>query len=256
VLTRGRFGRNKPVTKLPDLQKLFHRAAVEVYTLHQAGRRNFELTGDAMYSSHPSIDFTSVKLQYSPNDGVSLYFPEPTDRTSLLQNAQKGPLEKKVPRGSAVKTPQEMLVDEAEELVIEEPQVTAADVTVASISGKPAALVKQTEGKPFDFMSNRPVPRTNAEEAAAQAAEAVAPVVKIEVDTATVASPEIVETVREETLKAAVRSAEREATAARREVRGHVEAAASQNITVLEPVVDVKYRHVPLTDHSLKFAVS
>jgi hypothetical protein len=253
VLTRGRFGRNKPVTKLPDLQKLFHRAAVEVYTLHQAGRRNFELTGDAMYSSHPSIDFTSVKLQYSPNDGVSLCFPEPTDRTSLLQNAQKGPLEKKVPRGSAVKTPQEMLVDEAEELVIEEPQVTAADVTVASTSGKPAALVKQTEGKPFDFMSNRPVPRTNAEEATAQAAEAVAPV---EVGTTTVASPEIVETIREETLEAAVQSAEREATAARKEVRGHVEAAASQNITVLEPVIDVKYRHVPLTDHSLKFAVS
>ena len=144
-----------------------------------------------------------------------------------------------------------VLAEAEEELVVEQPEPPVMDPETPAF--RRAALVKQDAEKRFDFMSNRPVPRTSPVEPIAQPAETVKQfvvaeardkpvVVEAKVDSKPSSSPS--KRADPETLKASTLATKQSGTNSK----------PSERSTVAEP--EAKWRDVPLTDLDMKFAVS
>jgi hypothetical protein len=162
----------------------------------------------------------------------------------------------------------EMLVDGAEDLL--EPVLPSEAGPVmdpATPAYKKAAVVKiDPEKKPFDFMSNRPVPRAKPVEAETvdktESVEAVEEVVEEAPESVTVVSSEVPEPVLAPEKSQPVPSKVRPSAQAllAKKIADHFartrHATRQDNSSPAVPVEEVKWRDVPLTDAAVKFAVS
>jgi hypothetical protein len=180
-----------------------------------------------------------IKLTRAENGDLALAFPQFASPEKFIQILQSAPeMEAFEP------------IEEDEELMEEliEPVVPGAAEPVmdpATPAFKRAAMVKQDEDKkPFDFMSNRPVPRAKPTEA---------PVVEEVVE-------EVVETIAEPVVEEVVEPVVDKATPAE---KPSAPAQEPQNladkvakIRQEAEVDEVKWRHAPIADADVKFAVS
>jgi hypothetical protein len=226
-----------------------------VYALKQAGL-NMDLAAYPKRGEfYPPIDFGSVTLTTSPIEGLSLSFPSPEAQAQLLEMIQETPAEQ-------LKQGEEVLTEEIEELVEERPAEPVKAAEPAPVV-KGGALMKQAEGRAFDFMSNRPVPRSKpaeptpaASETAVERSTPVEPSRHLKFESQAETSRKAIADLRHTILDTRARSAEDTLTSIRNVLRGNVEASGSQSSAVEEPVGETKYRHVPLSDPAIKFAVS
>jgi hypothetical protein len=212
-----------------------------VYTLKAAGKdmdlATYGLRGD--YQESP-VEFSSVKLGTSAENEPVLLYPSPEVQAELLETIQNAKPQEPEP---------EELVDEAEDLAEE---VEAEPEIAEAIKVNSSPVVKKTEGKPFDFMTNRPVKR----EEAAVVEEPTQPVIELDLEAATENLTKEISTIRHAVLEAAAKRSEDAVSELRKTVRGHVTSHASKGITVQEPVNEVPYGRIQLTDPAVKFAVS
>jgi hypothetical protein len=174
-----------------------------------------------------------IRLTRADNGDLALAFPQFASPEKFIQILQSAP-------EMEVIEP----IEEDEELVEEliEPVVPGAAVPgaaqpvmdPATPEFKRAAMVKQDDDKkPFDFMSNRPVPRAKTVET---------PVVEEVVE-------EVVETVVEPVVEPVV-----EKVTLAEEPKNLADKVAK--IRQKTEVDEVKWRHAPITDVDVKFAVS
>lgn len=232
------FGLYPRTTDSDKLRRSFAQAVAEVYTLNEAGF-SMDLAALPNRGVYPRPAWVKkIKLTRAENGDLTLAFPQFGSPEKFIQILQSAP-----------ETEAYDPVEEDEELVEElvEPIVPGAAEPVmdpATPAFKRAAMVKQDEDKkPFDFMSNRPVPRAKSTEA-----PGVEEVVEEVVETA-------VDPVIEEVIQP---------------VAGQVTPAKKPSVVAEEPqnladkvakirqveVDEVKWRHAPIADINIKFAVS
>jgi hypothetical protein len=182
-----------------------------------------------------------IKLTRADNGHLALAFPpsaSPKKFIRILQSAPKMEVVEPIEED-------EELVEELIEPVVPGAAVSGAAQPVmdpATPEFKRAAMVKQDDDKkPFDFMSNRPVPRAKTVET---------PVVEevVEEVVETVVAP-IVKTFVEPVVEPVVEKA----TLAE-EPKNLADKVAK--IRQKTEVDEVKWRHAPITDVDVKFAVS
>ena len=192
-----------------------------------------------------------VKLQQNGAGDFVLAFPNGRSLEALLEEMQRVPDYTPLPEEMDA----ELLAEEGEPL----PEAVEPPPTMdpATPEFKKAALVKDDEEKPkFDFMSNRPVPRTP---------KPAAPVAPVAETVEAIPEPVVVEEVVEEVV------AVPEPTAPKFDFDAALATSASTLSELRQAVLDsaskpasstsasqsaVKWQNVPLTDIDLKFAVS
>jgi hypothetical protein len=242
------FGVNKRITDPVKLRKAFGQAVAEVYTLKQAGLDLdlSKLPNQGVYKRPSWVK--DIKLYNTASGELALAFPEYRSAEQFLKVIQA------VPEWDAFE-PETL---EEDELLVEDvvaPVVPEAVPVMdpATPEFKRAAIVKQDPEKMFDFMSNRPVPRAKPAETPVETAEV--PVVE---EVVQVEEKVLIEPTHEPSSPAPSRHADIESrsqtltdaiTSLREEARLNAENSASQ-------VNEVMWRHVPLTDNAIKFAVS
>ncbi|KAJ4342250.1 hypothetical protein N0V87_001236 [Didymella glomerata] len=245
--TEFNFGVNKRVTDPVKLRKAFGQAVAEVYTLKQAGLDLdlSKLPNQGVYKRPSWVK--DIKLHNTASGELALAFPEYRSAEQFLKVIQA------VPEWDAFE-PETL---EEDELLVEDvvaPVVPEAVPVMdpATPEFKRAAIVKQDPEKMFDFMSNRPVPRAKPAETPVETAEV--PVVE---EVVQVEEKVLVEPTHEPSSPAPSRHADIESrsqtltdaiTSLREEARLNAENSASQ-------VNEVMWRHVPLTDNAIKFAL-
>lgn len=252
-------------TESEKLPVRFHQAVVEVYTLKQAGIQEKNIATHAYsgrYGGHRDA-FNAVQISVDSSGHPVLKYPDPEAQARLLEMIQKQP--------EIEAEEVEDLLDEAEELsegLIKEPTDVQQEV-VPKEKEVPAAkagpLIKQTEGKPFDFMSNRPVPRAKPEEVTvlngkdSPTPEIVQAVIEADIASTTESIDKEVVSMHQKrpTIPAAaVQNSEQAIAAVRKDVRGNLESLPSQSIKVNEPKTNTKYGQIKLESPHIKFAVS
>jgi hypothetical protein len=261
------FGRVAQIKDQAQLRRKFQQAIVEVYTLKQA-EQDLDLTklpNRGIYN--PPHWISDVKMYKSSTGELALTYPEGRTTEKLLKKMQDVPAWD--PARVWAETEQS-LTDGAEDMEYE--QIEAQAAQPESTEPPKVALAKVDESKRFDFMSNRPVPRTKpvapkVEEAKAEETVERLEAVKAEAD-AEVAHPHSadsliaavqaseaavsgirhnvlehridsveknVSTIRQALNEAAAESAELKAAVMRKVVREDIEASASESITTIAP---------------------
>lgn len=250
------FGPRTKITELSSLRDKFHQAVVEIHSLKWA-KMSLDLSSYPNRGKYGELpwNFNEVTFSLSRHSSPLLRFPTPEGHTQLLEKIQSAPETQ----------PQEEtdpLMEVVEELVVEEPVKTAENKEAKAPVVRVGALVKQTEGKPFDFMSNRPVPRVvkpKEEPTPAQVvetAEKAQPVGELDVASKAEKSREAVAGIRQTILEAAAQKSEQEVVTLREQVRGTTISLATESNNVVEPILGTKYRDIPLASNKVKFAVS
>ena len=256
LLTKHSFGMNKRTTDPVKLRKAFAQAVAEVYTLKQAGLDLdlSKLPNRGVYKRPNWVK--NIKLYKTESGELALAFPEYKSAEHFLKVIQDTP-DFDAFEPEALEE-DELLVEDVVEPVVPEASAAVPVMDPATPEFKRAAVVKQDPEKTFDFMSNRPVPRAKpVETPVATSAETVAeaPIVEetVQVEEALPVQPTHTPSsstpsrhadfdTRAQTLTDAI-------TQLRNEAHLNSENTASQ-------VNEVMWRHVPLTDNDVKFAVS
>ncbi|PVI06063.1 actin-domain-containing protein [Periconia macrospinosa] len=152
--TNWSFGPAAPVRDLPTIRSNFHRAVIEIYALKQSGKP-LDVARQANRGVYDAPKWIKdVQVVMNQEGRVLLDFPAHKNIQKLL-TVMEG-----MPEWETEQQVVEDIEDTVEEgdLVAEEP-VPQMDPDTPAF--KRAAVVKQDpDSKPFDFMSNRPVPRT------------------------------------------------------------------------------------------------
>ncbi|KAF3036169.1 hypothetical protein E8E12_003911 [Didymella heteroderae] len=249
--TEFNFGVNKRITDPTKLRKAFAQAVAEVYTLKQAGLDLdlSKLPNQGVYKRPSWVK--DIKLYNTASGELALAFPEYRSAEQFLKVIQT------VPEWDAFE-PETL---EEDELLVEDVVAPVAPEAVpvmdpATPEFKRAAMVKQDPEKTFDFMSNRPVPRAKPVETPAEtpvktaAAPVVEEVVHVEekVSAPPTHAPSSHAPSRHGEIEFRTQSLTDAITALRKEARLNTENTASQ-------VNEVMWRHVPLTDNAVKFAL-
>lgn len=242
---------NKRTTDPVKLRKAFAQAVAEIYTFKQAGLDLdlSKLPNRGVYKRPSWVK--NIKLYNTTNGELALAFPEYRNAEQFIKIIQD------TPKWDAFEPEtldeDELLIEDVVEPVVPEAPAAVPVMDPATPDYKKAAVVKQDADKKFDFMSNRPVPRAKPVEPHNEVPEA--PVIDEDVQVEQFVS---VEPVHATSTPAHSRHAELDTraqrlteaiTALRKEARLDVENTASQ-------VNEVMWRHVPLTDNHVKFAVS
>jgi hypothetical protein len=172
------FGLHGIVRTPAGLRKRFTQAVAEVYALKQAGLDMdvSKFPNRGVYD--PPRWVQDIKLVKTDSGDLALEFPKYRSLEQFLDVMDTAPEWE-----GALAEQEELLVEEAEDLldpVLPQDQLPPPTMDPDTPAFKRAAVVKMEEGKkPFDFMSNRPVPRAKpAEEPVAEAAVAQEPVVE------------------------------------------------------------------------------
>lgn len=243
------FGMNKRTTDPNKLRKAFAQAVAEIYTFKQAGLDLdlSKLPNRGVYR-YPSWA-KNIKLYSTPNGELALAFPKYKSAEQFVKLIQDTP-EWESYEPEALEE-DELLVEDLVAPVVPEAAAALPVMDPATPEYKKAAVVKQDPEKVFDFMSNRPVPRAKPAEIPVEtpAETVVDEVVQVE---------EVVSVEPTHSPSSASRHAELETraqtlsdavTALRQEA--HLNAANTSS-----QVNEIMWRHVPLTDNDVKFAVS
>jgi hypothetical protein len=230
----------------------------EVYALKEAGLDMdlAKLPNKGIYSIPKWVK--DIKLHRTANGELALSYPKYKSAEQFLKVIQTTPDWEGAPVAE-----EEVLLEEAEDLL--EPVLPAEAVPTmdpATPEYKRTAAVKiDPDKKPFDFMSNRPVPRTKPVET-----EKVEKVLEVEVP---VAEPVIPAPSRLAELEAAFATSQSALSEMRHAVLQHRAQRIADNLAGLQILSrpnkpssamigaeEVKWRHVPLTENAIKFAVS
>ncbi|KAF2644776.1 hypothetical protein P280DRAFT_443787 [Massarina eburnea CBS 473.64] len=279
--TKWSFGPASPVRDLPKIRSNFHQAVAEIYALKQAGK-NLDVSAAANRGIYkPPKWVTDVKLQKTSSGEFALSFPGQRTVHNLVKSMQYMP--EYSPQQQAPKKHKHKLVIEEEDVVVEEPVLQMDPDTPAF--RRTAVVTQDPDKKPFDFMSNRPVPRTPpqppadpvvepAVETPVQVEEPVvvekkvgikpaSPTPTAEVDTTTKKSA--TDPSRLTDLEKAVKASQKEIASLRATTRDVITMLASEKIVRIEipkteaqseADAEAKWRHVPLTDIDIKFALT
>lgn len=250
------FGVHTKVTRPGELRSRFTQAVAEVYVMKQAGLdMDFsKLANRGVYDAPRWIK--DIKLVKSESGDVALAFPQHKSLEQLLETMQSAPVWE-----PAAVEPEELLVDEVDDVVESVEQPTMDPDTPAH--KRAAVVTTDADTKPFDFMSNRPVPRSKpVQEPAAE--EVVVEEVVVEtptstlVETAVTAKPEPVKETPAATasqlqhsiLEEKAQQLAKDFAALKRAVQ-----QARTSASAVKPE-ETKWRQIPVTDVDLKFAVS
>ena len=263
------FGRATRIRKPEALRKNFYQAVVEIHALKQAGREldMSKQINRGVYESPKWIK--DVKLEFDGTGEPVLSFPNGKSLGALIEAMQRVP-------DYAPPAPEGLEGGMEGELMAEEGAPHAAEAVSPPPTMDPAtpefkrsALVKDDEDKPkFDFMSNRPVPRTPKPAAPKPAApvEPVAEVVveevvaapaptpakpKFDFDAALATSASTLGELRHAVLEAAARSAEQDVAA----VRASLRVGKTPLHEDTPDMATATWQRIPLTDLNVKFAV-
>ena len=254
--TEHNFGLHRKTTLPRELRSRFVQAVAEIYTLKQAGL-NMELSRlgtSGIYE--PPMWIHDIRLSKEDSGEVILIFPEGKSAEQLLRAMREAPVVEPI-----------RAVEEIEPLVVKSPEISApvsSQEPPATIPEAPAfkraALVTMDSGKrPFDFMSNRPVPRAKlAQEARME-----------DVNKSSHLSPQPTvlprSTISMVDMASAVESSRAAITQMRcavfeqqaKLVTTEIEALrrATKHQAQIPLIEDVKWQHVPVVDLALKFAV-
>lgn len=197
-----------------------------------------------------------IKLHRTANGELALAYPKYKSAEEFLRVIQTTPDWESAPGGGEA----EILLEEAEDLLESVlPSETVPTMDPATPEFKRAAVVKiDPEKKPFDFMSNRPVPRAKPVEAE-KAEERVEAQVSV-------ADPIAPTPSRLAELESAFATSQSALSELRHAVLQHRAQRIAGNLAGLQipnkpspsmiGAEEVKWRHVPLTDNAVKFAVS
>jgi len=242
---------------------------VEIHALKQAGKELdiSRLPNQGIYDAPGWIK--DVKLQKSGDNEFVLALPGRRSLETFLEEMQRVPEYVSEQQQQALE--EEFLAEPEEELVVEQPEPVMDPETPAF---RRAALVKQDAEKRFDFMSNRPVPRTSPVETVTETVTVETEVKPVAENVVTVKETVVVETSSPqnsgantaaqapttsiaETLEASTLAAEENVAALRNDVRDGVTALSSKSVKpITSSEAEAKWRDVPLTDVNVKFAVS
>jgi hypothetical protein len=259
------FGLQRKGKHAASVRDRFVQAVSEVYALKEAGR-NMDLAKLPNRGIYDVPEWVKDVKHYKTENGeVALAYPEGKSAEQFLLAMQDLPewdsavgLE-----GEDVLVEEEVLVDGADLLEPVSPPEAIPTMDPATPAFKRAAVVKiDAEKKPFDFMSNRPVPRAKPVEVEAieevveveqPREEALAPVSSrlTELMTAIETSQSVVHSLRHTILEHRAQRIADEIAAVRAITSRKT---TSPSTTTL--VEGVKWRHVPITDLAVKFAVS
>lgn len=256
MLTNNSFGVNKRTTDPVKLRKAFAQAVAEVYTLKQAGLDLdlAKLPNRGVYKRPSWVK--NIKLYKTDSGELALAFPEYKSAEQFVKIIQSTPdYDLYEPE---LLEEDELLVEDVVEPVVPDAAVPVMDPATPEF--KRAAMVKQDpDKKPFDFMSNRPVPRAKSTEPPVVEevvqVEEVVPVQathapsSIDIAAAFETSRAAISDMRHSVLEHKVQSLTDAIAKLRKEARLNSSHASSD-------VNEVLWRHVPLTDNDVKFAVS
>ncbi|KAF2865938.1 hypothetical protein BDV95DRAFT_530387 [Massariosphaeria phaeospora] len=262
--TEYSFGRFEQIKDPVHLREKFHQAVVETYTLHQAGKdmNIAAFTNRGIYE--PPAWIHDVTFTRSQNRDLELAFPSGKTAKQLLDKMQEVPEWNPASDGKAVGD--ELFAEEGEVVEALEPELPTMDPDTPP--ARRAALVKQDpDAKPFDFMSNRPVPRAKPVEETPRAdelienAETVRPKAapQLEFNIKVQASESAISQLRHMVYDSLTQSSEGAIASVRQTLRDTVTVMASESTTVIsEPSskLETKWRHVPLTNPKIKFALA
>jgi hypothetical protein len=208
-----------------------------------------------------------INLYKTDSGDLALSYPKYKNAEELLKVMQSAPEWE----SAEVIEEDDVLLEEAEDLLDPVlPQEPIPTMDPATPAFKRAAVVKiDPEKKPFDFMSNRPVPRAQPAEAkkVPEVVEKVEEVVVIEEPAVQAGSPTVS---RLTELTSAFEASTSAVNDLRHTVLEHRAQRLADDIAALRKaarfsklssssdaqVEPVKWRHVPLDDPNLKFAVS
>ncbi|KAH7078171.1 actin-domain-containing protein [Paraphoma chrysanthemicola] len=258
------FGLHRKIAARKDLPGRFVQAVAEVYTLKQAGLDPdlAKLPNRGVYSSQQIPPWVNdIKLRTNDVGELALTYPVDMSAEEILEQMQR------TPEWEAAQTLEEaeLYVAEGEALLAEAeaadhldpvlPQETQPTMDPATPSFKRAAVVKiDPEKKPFDFMSNRPVPREKPVEpvkveAVPETTQPTGPSPSriAELVTAFETSQAAVSDIRHSVLEHRSQRLAQDIAALRKAIR--------QSTPSTYGAAEVKWRQVPITDLSVKFAI-
>ncbi|CAO2658305.1 Nn.00g060280.m01.CDS01 [Neocucurbitaria sp. VM-36] len=252
------FGLHRKTTSPHELRNRFAQAVAEVYALKQA-RLDMDLSkfpNRGVY--HVPQWVRDIKLSRTETGGLALAFPEHKTAEHFLQIMQAAPEWE-----STTGTEDELLAEEPARppgALLPQEQLPVMDPNTPAF--KRAAVVKMDpDKKPFDFMSNRPVPRAkvsreaNMEEVTLAKEQALLekapPPSRLTelistLDNSQAAIDQLRQSVHEHR---AQRLADDSLTLRRDSIQGKAESSAPRT-------EEAKWRHVPITDLAVKFALS
>ncbi|KAF2190977.1 hypothetical protein K469DRAFT_746439 [Zopfia rhizophila CBS 207.26] len=247
------------ITNSQELRAAFHRALVEVFTLRHAGKDMGLAAASNRESGPEQIWISDIKLRASPDRGIELVYPHPLAMQDLLEWLIPDPNRPAELEG-AIEFIEEIAPEQLEEMTEYSPgekdyregKDRMATRTIDDISAqtKQSGLPVKQDKKPFDFMSNRPVPRSKPDEPTQQVDEVAQ---KME---STVVEEELESPSESAKLESSAQATESAIAVARQAIREEVTARAGTSYIVREPDTDEpKYRHIPLTDLDIKFAL-
>jgi hypothetical protein len=228
----------------------------EVYALKEAGL-DMDLAKSPNRGVYRSPRWVKdIKFHRTESDELTLAYPAHKNADLFIQAIQEAPEWESAP----VMEYREVLVDDVADLLEpvlpQEPELTMDPATPAF---KRAAVVKMDpEKKPFDFMSNRPVPRAKPAEIE-QVQEIVKPVAEsvaftpsrlIELMTASETSQSVINGLRHSILEHRAQRIAENIAAMKKTTRNDKPSLSTVQAE------EIQWRHVPITDLAVKFAVS
>ncbi|KAF2006911.1 hypothetical protein P154DRAFT_615018 [Amniculicola lignicola CBS 123094] len=270
-----KFGPRTKITEPKKLQRIFHQAVVEVFTLKSSlkpsmleatKQRNIDVTFWPAHGLYKVPKWISqVKIQRAGED-VNLVYPTETARKSLLDLMRTGP--QMIAKSQPVEELEEPALEEEVEGVgalQANPETLAKNVPEAVIA-KPGGLVAVGDKKPFDFMSNRSTPRAVPVEPVPVVEKVKAKVEDVPptprtVPVEPVSVAEKIETVVKVPVQKATPKTRNEPSKAFIHIRESVKAshttileARDEFLSMLEPTD--RYHHIPLSGNAVKWAIS
>jgi hypothetical protein len=259
-LTWSSFGLHRKPTRPEDIRVRFAQAVAEVYALKEAGLDMdlAKLPNKGIYDIPRWV--RDIKLHKTASGELALAYPGYRNAEEFLQIIQSAPDWESTPVEE-----REVPVEEAEDLLEPIlPAEAAPTMDPATPDFKRAAVVKiDPEKKPFDFMSNRPVPRSKpVEPVEPEKVEEV-----LEVDTF-VAEPVAATPSRLAGLVSAFETSQSALSELRHAVLEQRAQRIADNLAALQilkrqnktspsaaQTEEVKWRHASITDNAVKFAV-
>lgn len=155
--TNHNFGLHQKISTPGELRNRFVQAVAEVHSLKSTGL-GLDLSAFGNRGVYEAPNWvTDIKLTCASNGELVVIFPNATNADQLVELMQVAPALEPNPISDDGSMPND-IPDLVEPIVPGEQQPT---MDIETPPFKRAAVVKvDTESKPFDFMSNRPVPRS------------------------------------------------------------------------------------------------
>ncbi len=261
------FGLHAKATRVTDMRARFTQAVAEIYALKQAGL-DMDLSKFANRGVYDRPRWVKdIKLVKTESGELALALPEHKSLDDLLETMQTAPSWEAEPTES-----DELLVEEVvegfEDANFSQEQVPTMDPETPA--HKRAAVVKMdAENKPFDFMSNRPVPRAKpveepvkqaiVEEVVVQeatppqnvpdATSVSLPVHAVEPEPINEIAPALASESRHTILEQRAQQLADDFTSLRKSLQ-----QSRGPSSTIKPE-ETKWRHIPVTDIDVKFAV-